>query len=181
MKAQAYVALLRGVNVGGNNKLPMTSLAALCEAQGCTGVRTYIQSGNVVFRANAKTAAGFAAKLTEQIKDEFGFNIDVMVRSTDDMRSVVQSNPFLKPGVDLKLLHVTFLGDKPAAADIAKLNPVIEGGEVFAVQNREIYLYMPNGIGRSKMAVYRFDKILHTTCTGRNWQTVNKLLALMEE
>ena len=175
-----YIALLRGVNVGGKNKLPMKPLSALCEAHGCTAVQTYIQSGNIVFRAKSKTAAAFPGALKAQIKKDFGFETTVILRTAEEMRAVTENNPYLKPAVDTKFLHVTFLADEPDLTDVVKLNPVCEKNEAFSLRGKEIFLYLPNGMGRSKMASYAFDKILRTVGSTRNWQTVNKLLALAE-
>jgi uncharacterized protein (DUF1697 family) len=175
-----YIALLRGVNVGGKNILPMKSLSVLCEAQGCTTVQTYIQSGNVVFRSSAKVAAAFPRALASQIKDQFGFETTVILRTSEELRLVTENNPFLKPGVDTKFLHVMFLAAEPVLPDVVRLNPVCEGEEAFLLRGREIFLYLPYGSGRSKMASYSYDKILRTVGSTRNWQTVTKLLALAE-
>jgi uncharacterized protein (DUF1697 family) len=172
---ESYVALLRGVNVGGNNKLPMKSLCVLCEAQGCKAVRTYIQSGNVVFRANAKLAAGFAAKLKAQIKNEFGFETTVILRRAAELRAVTENNPF-----PVAHSYVMFLAAEPNLTDVVKLNPVCEGEEAFSLRGKEIFLYLPNGAGRSKLASYGYDKILRTVSSTRNWRTVQQLLALVE-
>jgi uncharacterized protein (DUF1697 family) len=172
-----YVALLRGVNVGGNNKLPMKSLTALCEAQGCTKVQTFIQSGNVVFRASAKIATALPSKLTSQIKDEFGFETTVILRTAAELRSIVAG----KPDLDEQFLHVIFLADEPNLTDVVKLNPVCAGAESFILRGREIYIYLPNGAGRSKMATYAFDKVLRTRGSMRNWRTVLSLSALAIE
>jgi uncharacterized protein (DUF1697 family) len=176
-----YIALLRGVNVGGNNILPMKALAALCEAQGCTSVKTYIQSGNIVFNAAAKSAANFPRLLKAQIKKDFGFETTVILRTAEELRGVTENNPYLKPGVDTKFLHVTFLADEPNLTDVVKLNPLCAEGEAFSLRGKELFMYLPNGMGRSKMATYAFDKVLRTVGSTRNWQTVNKLLALAEE
>lgn len=178
---ETYVGLLRGVNVGGNNKLPMKSLSALCESQGCRGVRTYIQSGNVVFRADARTVRGFAAKLKSQINAEFGFETAVILRTAPELRAVVENNPYMKPGVDLRSLHVMFLAKEPNLTDVVKLNPPCEGDEAFSLRGKEIFLFLPNGTGRSKLAAYRFDKILQTDVSTRNWQTTLNLVSLCEE
>ena len=175
---EVYIALLRGVNVGGNNKLPMKALAALCEAHGCLAVQTYIQSGNVVFRAGAKAAGGFSAALRARIKEDFGFETTLILRTAGELKAVTESNPFLKTGVDTKFLHVMFLAEKPNLVDVVKLNPVCDRDEAFSLQGREIFLYLPYGGGRSKMASYGYDKVLRTACSTRNWQTVTKLLAL---
>jgi uncharacterized protein (DUF1697 family) len=175
---ETYIAFLRGVNVGGNNKLPMKALAALCEAQGCKGVQTYIQSGNVVFRANAKVAKSFAVALKTQIKQEMGFDTTVILRTAGELRAVADNNPFFTPTVDTKFLHVMFLANEPNLTDVVKLNPVCDGDEAFSVRGKEIFLYLPNGMGNSKMAAYAYDKVLRVIGSTRNWRTVQKLLAL---
>jgi uncharacterized protein (DUF1697 family) len=175
-----YIALLRGVNVGGHNKLPMKALAAVCEAQGCTCVQTYIQSGNIVFKAAAKTAAAFPAVLKTQIKKEFGFETTVILRTATEFRAIAENNPFLKPDVDTKFLHVTFLADEPDLTNVVKLSPPCEKDEAFSLRGKEIFMYLPNGMGRSKMATYAFDRVLRTIGSTRNWQTVTTLLALAE-
>ncbi len=176
-----YIALLRGVNVGGNNKLPMKSLSAFCEAQGCKGVQTYIQSGNVVFRAGKKLAAVFSRKLKEQIKEQLGFDTTVILRTCEELRAAAANNPFFKDGVETKFLYVMFLDGAPNLTDVVKINPVCEGDEAFSLRGREIFLYLPFGAGRSKLASYGFDKILRTVGSTRNWQTVQKLISLSEE
>lgn len=179
MKKEVYVALLRGVNVGGNNKLPMKSLAELCEAQGCDSVKTYIQSGNVIFSAGPKTAAGFAKKLKSQIHAEFRFETTVILRTFEELRAVVANNPF--PKVDTKFLHVNFLAEAPNVGDAVKLDPPCVDDEAFSLRGKEIFMYLPYGAGRSKMAAYAFDKVLRTVGSARNWNTVNALLGLAEE
>jgi len=178
---ETYVGLLRGVNVGGNNKLPMKALVALCEAHGCKSVQTYIQSGNVIFRAGAKIAGGFAEGLKTKIKEEFGFQTTVIVRSADNLKVAAKSNPFFTPKVETRFLHVMFLADEPNLTDVVKLNPVCEGEEAFSLRGKEIFFYLPNGVGRSKMANYGFDKILRTVGSTRNWQTVQKLIELCDK
>ncbi len=178
---ETYIGLLRGVNVGGNNKLPMKALAALCEEHGCKAVQTYIQSGNIVFRASAKIAGGFAEALKAKIKEAFGFQTTVIVRSAGELKAAADNNPFLTPNVETRFLHMMFLADEPNLTDVVKLNPVCEGEEAFSLRGKEIFLYLPNGVGRSKMASYGFDKVLKTVGSTRNWQTVQKLLELCEE
>ena len=175
-----YIALLRGVNVGGKNKLPMKSLAALCEAHGCSAVQTYIQSGNIVFKAAAKSAAAFPRALKEEIKKNFGFETTIILRTVDEVRTVTESNPYLTPGVDTKFLHVTFLAEPPSLTDVVRLYPICEKDEACTLRGKEIFMYLPYGMGRSKMAAYAFDKVLQTIGSTRNWQTITKLLALAE-
>jgi uncharacterized protein (DUF1697 family) len=170
-----YVALLRGVNVGGNNKLPMKSLCALCEVQGCKAVQTYIQSGNIVFQASAKVAAAFPAKLKAQIQEEFGFETTVILRTAAELRAAAENNPF-----PADYSHVMFLDAEPNVTDAVKLDPPCTGKEAFSLRGKEIFLYLPDGAGRSKMAAYRYDKVLRTAVSMRNWRTVQQLLALVE-
>lgn len=175
-----HVALLRGINVGGKNKLPMKELATIFTAAGCTEVRTYIQSGNVVFRARppvAKRTADFVAK---RILSRFGFRVPVVLRTASDLRRVTERNPFLGPSIDTRLLHVAFLARKPSAAKVAELEPDRSPPDEFQVRGREIYLRCPNGMARTKLTNQYFDSRLATTTTVRNWRTVLKLLELAE-
>lgn len=170
-----HVALLRGVNVGGKNRLPMKELAALFEAAGCTGVRTYIQSGNVVFRADARTAKGLAGTVEAAITRRFGFTAPVVLRRADALDAVLHRNPFLAEGVDPVALHVAFLAEPPAAARVKALDPQRSPPDRFAVRGAEVYLCCPNGMGRSKLTTAWLDASLATTSTVRNWNTVRTL------
>ena len=177
-KEDAFVALLRGINVGGNNMLPMKDLAAMFEKAGCSEVKTYIQSGNVVFRADAKIASRIAAVISQAILKKFGVRVPVVVRTASDLLRVTSSNPFIESGVDPDKLHVVFLADRPAAAQAALLDPVRSPPDEFLVRGAEIYLHCPGGVGRSKLTNVYFDAKLGTVSTGRNWRTVLKLLEL---
>src|SRR6202451_2326100 len=113
--ASTYVALLRGINVGGKHKLPMKELVEVCSATQCSNVRTYIQSGNVVFTAPVNVAKGLALTLAKNIEERFGFPVPVVLRSHEQLAQVARSNPFLKAGKPESTLHVLFLGDGPTA------------------------------------------------------------------
>lgn len=168
-------ALLRGINVGGKNKLPMKELAALFAEAGCRDVETYIQSGNVVFEAPAALVRRVPESLREAIEERFGFPAPMTVRSGAELARVVAGNPFLRQGAAEKELHVYFLADQPAATELdAKLSPPDE----FVLQGREIYLRLPNGMGRSKLTNAYFDSKLKTVSTARNWATVLHLTAM---
>lgn len=170
-----YVALLRGINVGGKNKLPMKELAALFIAAGCKNVETYIQSGNVVFDAPAAVVKRLPGAVGEAIQQEFGYQVPLIVRSGTELAKVVAANPFLAQGALDKELHVYFLADKPAVAELdAKRSPPDE----FDLLGREIYLRLPNGMGRTKLTNAYFDSKLKTVCTARNWATVLHLAAM---
>ena len=173
-----HVALLRGINVGGRHKLPMKSLVRLFDETGCRHVRTYIQSGNVVFEAPPALARRIPAAITRSISEHFGFEIPVVTRSADELSQIVNANPFQEPGTDERVLHVAFLADLPDATRIASLDPNRSSPDEFAVCGREIYLRLPNGVARTKLTNAYFDSRLATTSTMRNWRTTLKMLAL---
>jgi uncharacterized protein (DUF1697 family) len=173
-----HVALLRGVNVGGKNRLPMQDLAAMFRAAGCDSVRTFIQSGNVVFSAEAALAARISTVIAKAIATRCGFTAPVVVRRAEEMARLARHNPYLEAGADPKTLHVVFLLDTPAAARVATLDARRSPPDDFVVRGREIFLRCPNGVGRSKLTVAYFDSRLATTSTARNWNTVLKLAAM---
>jgi len=166
-----YVALLRGVNVGGKNILPMKELATLFAEAGCRNVATFIQSGNVVFDGNAKAGPAVCSK----IESTFGFQTNIILRSLPEMEKIALSNPY----PDLDQSHVVFLASEPTPAQVAQLDPNRSAPDQFTVLGREIYLHMPNGMGRTKLTNAYFDSKLKTVSTVRNWRTVLKLLAMM--
>lgn len=176
----AYVALLRGVNVGGANKLPMSHLTQMFSTAGCASVKTYIQSGNVVFRASADVAREIAAVIAGRIAQDFGYRTPVVLRSAQEIASVIANNPFLSEGAPEETLHVMFLADPPSSGAVQSLDPHRAAPDEFIVLGRDIYLRLPNGAGKSKLTNQYFDSKLKTVSTIRNWRTVNKLLELME-
>jgi uncharacterized protein (DUF1697 family) len=175
-----YVALMRGINVGGKNMLPMKDLAAMFVAEGCTAVSTYIQSGNVLFSATPKVLVGLSGKITGRIAKKFGYQIPVVIRSADELARAIRTHPFLKNGADEKMVHLAFLSDVPSVEAIAGLDANRSPGDSFHVQDREIYLHLPNGAGKTKLTNAYFDSKLKTISTMRNWATVLKILAMME-
>ena len=178
--ALRQVALLRGINVGGKNKLPMKDLAALFVAAGCEDVRTYIQSGNVVFRAAPTVAARLSALIAEQIAGRFGYKTPVVLRTAGQLRDAVAHNPFLEVGVPEDKLHVLFLADEPSPDRVAALDPGRSPGDAFVVRGSEVFLHLPDGIADSKLTNAYFDAKLATVSTGRNWRTVTTLLRMVE-
>ena len=168
------VALLRGINVGGHRKVPMPALRDLFVGAGYSDVTTYIQSGNVVFAHPPRPPDELRAGLEALIADAMGFDVPVMLRSRDEMAAVVARNPY--PGVEAAKLHVLFVSDDiPAdaldAIDVERFAP-----ETLVLSDQEIYLYLPDGMGRAKLpaALGR----LTVATTARNWRTVEKLLEL---
>ena len=174
-----YVALLRGVNVGGRNRLPMADLKDLFEAAGCAAVRTYIQSGNVVFDAAHDLAEAVPEIVTLAIRRRFGYETAVVARSGEELRQVVTSNPFDTSG-DPRLLHVAFLKDKPGAEAVSRLDPRRSPPDEFVVRGRNVYLHYPNGVARSKLTNEYLAVQLQTVSTMRNWRTVLKLLEMVD-
>ena len=175
-----YVALLRGINVGGKNKMLMAHLSEMFHKAGCKNVRTFIQSGNVIFDCSAKVSAQVPRLVAEQITDALGYNTPVVLRSLLELEEAVNNNPFLKPDSDLGLLHLVFLAALPEPSKVAALDPQRSPGDEYVVRGREIYLSLPNGAGESKLTNAYFDSKLSTISTGRNWRTVTKLLEMMK-
>ncbi|HKD86365.1 MAG TPA: DUF1697 domain-containing protein [Terriglobales bacterium] len=176
---QSYVALLRAINVGGKHILPMKHLVEMfCDAR-CVNVRSYIQSGNVVFSAPEKIAKGIPSLLEQQIEKRFGFPAPVILRTRDELAKVARGNPFLKAGAPERELNVYFLAGQPSAAAVKSLDPQRSAPDRFQVIGREIYLHTPNGMGRTKLTSAYFDSKLKTVATARNWATVLKLLEMM--
>ena len=175
-----WVALLRGINMGGKNLLPMTDLARLFEETGCAGVRTYIQSGNVLFTASRARAEKLPGLIASGIADRYGCRIPVLLRTAADLGETIGNNPFLRAGAPENWLHVLFLADQPDAGRVATLDPLRSPPDAFAVHGREIYLQCPNGVGSTRLTNAYFDSRLATIGTGRNWRTVLKLFELAQ-
>lgn len=167
-----FVALLRGINVGGKNKLPMRDLVAIFEDAGCASVRTYIQSGNVVFTASAGVVKRLARDVAERIATHRGLSVPVVLRTAGEWGEAVDRNPYIKKGADPGLLFVAFLADAPAPERLAELDADRSPGDEFVVRGREIYLYLPNGAARTKLTNAYLDSRLQTVSTVRNWRSV---------
>ena len=178
MPGQTYIALLRGINVGGKNKLPMKVLAELFRDAGCEHVQTYIQSGNVVFQAMPALASRIPALIAKAISESFGYRVPAVTSTADELREIARDNPFLRSDADPKTLRVVFLMERPATDGVADLDPTRSTPDAFLVRGREIYLQCPGGMARTKLTNQYFDSRLGTTSTARNWRTVLKLLDL---
>jgi uncharacterized protein (DUF1697 family) len=167
-----YVGLLRGVNVGGKNKVPMAELRTLVESLGHAEVSTFIQSGNVIFSTQKSITP---ATLETAIATQFGIDVDVVLRTVPELAKVVKANPFA--GADPSKLHVGFMTRAPAAAVVTALDGDAFAPEHFAIRRTELYLHLPNGMGRAKLPGY-LDRRLKIPTTVRNWNTLTKLLEL---
>ena len=182
----SYVAMLRGINVSGAKPVKMERLRAMFEALGFTNVRTYVQSGNVVFDAKDRAAAGLAptlaTKIVAAIKRDFGFDVPVLVLGAHELARVVDGNPFVeKRGIDLARLHVTFLAGAPAAAGLKKMEGVSSGRDEFRCHGTAVYLHCPDGYGNTKLNNNAFERALGVGATTRNWKTVTTLCAMAAE
>lgn len=176
----AYVALLRGINVGGKNKLPMRALAEAFSRAGCTEVATYIQSGNVVFRASSSLMTNLPSRIAEELRTRHGIMSALILRTADELAQLPARNPYLSAGAAKTALHVGFLATQPTPAQVRALDPQRSPDDAFHVSDREIFLHLPQGVARTKLTNAYFDSVLRTTCTVRNWRTLLKLIEWSE-
>jgi uncharacterized protein (DUF1697 family) len=173
-----YVALLRGINLGSVNKVPMKELTTVFQDMGHEGVRTHLQSGNVIFDARSSSSKKLAAEIENAVFKAFGVRSPVILRAARDLQRTVEGNPFPVQGAKPTSLQVMFLADRPSSTAVKTLDPDRSPPDQFHVKGREIYLWLPNGGGRSKLTNDYFEKRLGTSATARNWNTITKLLDL---
>ncbi len=180
---ETYISILRGINVGGHNKIPMTGLKDLYEELNLKNIITYIQSGNVIFKfAKVPSEQGLAKKIEKKILEKYGFDVPVIIRSLNEIENTLVTNPFLKQdGIDIEKLHVTFLSDVPQKAQLEAIKKYYHSPEKFIILGKEVYVYCPNGYGNTKISNTFFENKLKVTATTRNWKTVNKLADLAKE
>jgi uncharacterized protein (DUF1697 family) len=188
MDTDVYIALLRGTNVAGKNPVKMGALKEIFEDIGFLNVRTYVQSGNVVFRAAEASPADISTILESTLKKKLGLTVPVLVRTSIQIEAVLKGNPYLNDtklksakAVDENMLHVTFLSDAPHAPGLKKLGSIKSTPDRFVMSGEEIYLHCPDGYGRSKLSNNVIEKALETRATTRNWRTVNQLFAMSRE
>jgi uncharacterized protein (DUF1697 family) len=173
-----YVALMRGINVGGKNMLPMKDLVDMFEKAGCADVRNYIQSGNIVFSAKPTVAKTIADVIAKGVEKKFGFAVPVIVRTRKEIDAVVDDNPFLKAGTAIERLHVVFLKDRPTAEMAKILDPNRSPGDFFELRGGEIFLSITSA-AKTKITNAWLDSKLKTVSSGRNWRTVLKLREML--
>jgi len=177
-----YVAMLRGINVSGQKTIKMENLRVSFEALGFRRVRSYVQSGNLIFEATRTSSDNLSKNVGEKILSDFGFSVPLVLRTSDEMKKIVGDNPFVKEeGIDRSKLHVTFLSAFPNKAALGKLDALNVLPDQFRVKGREIYLYCPNGYGRTKLSNVAFEKLLSLEATTRNWKTINTLAEMSSE
>jgi uncharacterized protein (DUF1697 family) len=175
------IAMLRGVNVGGHNKIKMEALRRLCTKLKLRDACTYVQSGNVIFRTEERDLALLTKRLQNAIERDFAFRPDVVLRTAAELRDVVARNPFAK-GRDIEpsKLLVTFLASDPGPEARDKAAKIKTEPEELRINRREVYIYFPNGMARPKMSWPTIEKALQTSGTGRNWNSVTKMLEIAE-
>ena len=175
-----YAALLRGINVGGSRKVPMADLRTLMADLGHGGVRSYLQSGQAVFTADHGDEETLAAELADAIEKRFGFAVDVIVRDHAYLKAIAEACPFPAAELEAKQLHVTYFSAPVDADRFAEIDQAAYLPEEFRLGDRALYLYAPDGLGRSKLAEHLSKPRLNkgVIATSRNWNTVVKLVEM---
>ncbi|MFT4663236.1 MAG: hypothetical protein ACI8YQ_003789 [Polaribacter sp.] len=173
-----YISLLRAINVGGNNKIKMADLKALYESLDFKNVKTYIQSGNVIFDSKKKSQQKLEILIAEKIKETFGHDIALLIRTKKDFETLVGNNPFpIKAAGEEKQRYVMFLQEEPDSINVNKLLEKIEDWpEQFELKGKEAYLNAVNGYGRTKLNSNFVERNLKVKITARNWKSVIALL-----
>jgi len=176
------ISMLRGVNVGAHNRIKMDALRSLYESLKLEGSQTYVQSGNVLFRTKEKNMPQLAKKIQDGIERKFGFRPEVILRTADELKNAIAANPFSKPrDIEPGKLLVTFLAAEPPPGAQSTLDTFKSYPEELHLIGRELYIYFPNGAGKSKLPWSSVEKLLKVTGTARNWNSVTKMLEMAEK
>ena len=174
-----YISLLRGINVGGHKKIKMADLRQLYASLELANVKSYVQSGNVVFDTPHTNRAAIATQIESAIESAYGFHVPVLLRVADELQKLIEQNPLLElTNRDGKNHYVLFLDRSSTAAEFAQLDEPTVGQEQFSLLDDALFVYYPKGAGRSKLSTNYFERKLHIAGTMRNWRTLNKLFAL---
>lgn len=177
---KTYIAFLRGINVGGKNRLAMRELVATLEGLDLRRVKTYIQSGNIVFQTDSGEGTELAGRIQKAIEEKHGFAPPVLILRPEELASAMTANPFPKGESEPKTLHLYFLAAEVQEPDIATLETIRRDSERYALHGRVFYLHAPEGIGRSKLAA-RVERALGVPTTARNWRTADAVLTMARE
>jgi len=171
-----YISVLRGINVSGKRVIKMDALKNSYADLGFTNIRTFIQSGNVIFQFKKYDQKKVADMIKKKISDDYGFEVPVIVKDSDGLKNVIRNNPFLSnQDVDPSLLHVTFLSAIPSKSELDKLKEYDYSPDVFIVKEDIVYLYISGGYGNTKLNNNFFENKLKVNATNRNWKTINEL------
>ena len=175
------ICMLRGVNLAGKRRIKMDALKALYESVGLRDVKTLLQSGNVVFRTERRDLVALTKQIESGIERKFGFHSDVVLRTSFELRDVIARNPFAKrAGMDASRFLVSFLVSDPGEEARDNVRRIKAEPEELRIDGREVYIYFPNGLARPKLSMALVERTLKTSWTGRNWNTVRKLLEMAE-
>lgn len=174
-----YIALLRGINVSGHRMIKMEDLKNVLGELNFTNIRTYIQSGNIIFETEKKDPAYLEKQIEEKILNHFEFQVPVVIRTRTELDIIHNNNPFLgKRSEPADKLHVTFFPEQPEKEHLKKIEGLLFLPDEFIVSGREVYLFCPNGYGRTKLTNQFFENKLKLTATTRNWKTIEMLLQM---
>jgi uncharacterized protein (DUF1697 family) len=177
---RTYIALFRGINVGGKNILPMKELVSLMQQLGFSDVKSYIQTGNVVFRSHHTNSDELGKQISARIKQHFGFAPQILILTQKEMEAAVAANPFPEAVTDGKTLHLFFLISPAQAPQLSRINEIQGPNEQFTLKDQVFYLYAPDGIGRSKLAA-NIGKLLGVSVTARNWNSACRILEIAHQ
>lgn len=177
-----YISILRGINVGGQRSVKMDQLKKMYEDLNFSDIRTYIQSGNVIFRSGNTEKMDLEMRISEQIKNLFGIDVPVIVIDAEELKEIIESNPYgSDPGRDISHLHVTFLSSRPEKDKLEDIFKNSSKGEEVCIAEMAVYLYCPNGYGKTKLTNAFFESRLKCVATTRNWRTTLELLNIAEK
>lgn len=178
---KTYISILRGVNVSGKHIIKMEMLQKMYERLGFDKVQTYVQSGNVIFGSEREDPTALAQTITQQIGNDFGFDVPVIVIPTDQLEQIIRDNPLLDESKDPAFMHVTFLSSTPQTSDSDAIEAKRSDGEEFSVAENAVYLYCPNGYGKTKLNNTFLEAKLKVSATTRSWKTTNQLLNMAQQ
>ncbi|MGS2760790.1 DUF1697 domain-containing protein [Sinomicrobium sp. M5D2P9] len=179
---KTYICMLRGINVSGKNIIKMAELKELFENLGFTEITTYVQSGNIVFNDSSGTdAVSLENRITDKLHTVFGYeNITSFIKTKKELMAIRKNNPYYKPETNTKALYFTFIREKPEADRVAGLDVFKSSSESVSISDNCIYLYCPEGYGKTKLSNNLFENKLKLRATTRNWNTVNKLIEIAD-
>ena len=176
---KTYISILRGINVSGHKKIKMDELRKLFEDLNFKNVKTYIQSGNVIFEDKTTSHKELGKRIEKKIFENFGFQVPVIVKDKNELVNLIKNNPFLNGRKeDISKLHVTFLSDEPEQALVDKIAAADYKPDEFKLSADKIYLFCPNGYGNTKLSNNFFENKLKVVATTRNWKTINELITI---
>jgi uncharacterized protein (DUF1697 family) len=171
-----YISILRGINLGGHNTIKMDDLKKMFAEQGFSNIQTYIQSGNIVYQYKKTDIKKLETVIKNKIEEHFGFDVPVITLTFDDLKKVAASNPFLNDKTkNISYFHITFLADKPEMENFTKIKNGNYQPEQFHLIDKAVYLYCPNGYGKTKISNKFLENKLKVVATTRNWKTTNEL------